>query len=85
MAAGSLAGRRMSPTLVRVEGLNTNLDLNGAVSPRVRPRVGVWAPADVPTTGQKRRQRWWTITVVTVVLAAVVGFGYFAYLVLRGY
>ena len=79
-----MAGRRMSPTLVRVEGLNTNLDLNGAVSPRVRPRVGVWAPADVPTTGQKRRQRWLATLVFVAAVLAITAFGFFAYLQLRG-
>lgn len=78
-------GRSIARTLAGVEGLNTDLDLNGASSPRVRPRVGEWAPADVPSTRAKRNQRWWTITVSTLVLAAVIGFGYFAYLMLRGY
>ncbi len=77
---GSLARR-----LGLVEGLNTDLDLNGSVSPRVKPRVGEWAPVDVPSTGAKRRARWWTIAVAVLILAAVVGFGYFAYLMLRGY
>ncbi|HHU39498.1 MAG TPA: hypothetical protein GXZ45_09500 [Propionibacterium sp.] len=68
-----------------MEGLNTDLDLNGSASPRVRPRVGEWAPADVPSTRQKRNQRWWTLVAATAVLVAVVAFGYFAYLMLRGY
>ena len=68
-----------------MEGLNTDLDLNGASSPRVKPRVGEWAPAGVPSTRSKRHQRWWTITVATIVLIAVVAFGYFAYRMLRGY
>ncbi len=68
-----------------MEGLNTDLDLNGATSPRVRPRVGEWPPADVPTTRQKRHLRWWTITAASVALVSVVAFGYFAYLMLRGY
>lgn len=68
-----------------MEGLNTNLDLNGSVSPRVKPRVGEWAPAEVPSTRQKRNQRWLAITVATIVLIALVAFGYFAYRMLRGY
>ena len=68
-----------------MEGLNTDLDLNGATSPRVRPRVGEWPPADVPTTRQKRHLRWCTITAASVALVSVVAFGYFAYLMLRGY
>ena len=77
---GSVARR-----LGLVEGLNTDLDLNGSVSPRVKPRVGEWAPADVPSTRQKRNQRWWTITVAVLILVAVVAFGYVAYRALRGY
>lgn len=76
---------RETRTLGDVEGLNTDLDLNGSASPRVRPRVGEWAPADVPSTRQKRNQRWWTLVAATAVLVAVVAFGYFAYLMLRGY
>lgn len=68
-----------------MEGLNSDLDLNGATSPRVRPRVGDWAPTDVPTTRRKQWDRWLVLLVALVVLAAVVGFGYFAYLQLRGY
>lgn len=78
-------GGTLARSLGTVEGLNTDLDLNGSASPRVRPRVGEWAPADVPSTRSKRRQRWWTITVATIALVAVVAFGYFAYLTLRGY
>lgn len=72
-------------TLTRVEGLNSNLNLNGDASPRVRPRVGEWAPADVPTTRRKRHQRVWTIVVAVLVLTVVVGFGTFAYFQLRGF
>lgn len=68
-----------------MEGLNTDLDLNGAASPRVKPLVGEWAPADVPTTRRKRHQRWWTIAAAVVAITAVVAFGYLAYRVLRGY
>lgn len=68
-----------------MEGLNSNLNLNGTVPPRVRPRVGDFAPRDVPSTRRKRRQRWWTIALALVVLAVLVGVGYYAYLVLRGY
>lgn len=68
-----------------MEGLNTDLNLNGAASPRVKPLVGEWAPIGVPSTRSKRNQRWWTITVATIVLVAVVAFGYVAYRALRGY
>ncbi|MFP5416063.1 MAG: hypothetical protein ACLGHZ_04180 [Actinomycetes bacterium] len=68
-----------------MEGLNSDLNLNGSVSPRVMPRVGEWAPADVPSTRRKRWQRWLAILASVLVLAAVVGFGYVAYLQLRGF
>ena len=71
--------------LTRVQGLNSNLNLNGDASPRVRPRVGEWAPADVPTTRRKRHQRVWTIVVATLALTVVVAFGTFAYFQLRGF
>lgn len=80
------SGRHVADSrLARVEGLNSNLDLNGSVTPRVRPRVGEWAPADVPTTGHKRRQRWWTILAAVGVLVVVLAVGTFAYFQLRGY
>ena len=68
-----------------MEGLNSNLNLNGPVPPRVRPRLGEWGPAGVPTTRQKKRQRWWAVLLALVALAVVVAFGYFAYLQLRGF
>ena len=68
-----------------MEGLNSNLDLNGSVSARVKPRVGEWAPSDVPSTRRKQWQRWLSILAAVLAVAAVVGFGYFAYLQLRGF
>ncbi|MDN5572118.1 MAG: hypothetical protein L0G22_12840 [Propionibacteriaceae bacterium] len=68
-----------------MDGLNSNLNLNGSVSPRAMPRIGEWGPDEVPTTRKKKRQRWWTILVAVLVLAAVIAFGYFAYLQLRGF
>ncbi|MFT3877963.1 MAG: hypothetical protein QM708_16310 [Propioniciclava sp.] len=80
MDAGAALG-----TLAGVEGLNTNLNLNGDASPRVRPRVGEWAPADVPSTRSKRHQRVWTIVATTAIVIVVVAFGTFAYFTLRGF
>lgn len=59
-----------------MEGLNSDLDLNGGASPRVRPRLGEWGPDDVPTTRSKRRGRWWAVTAFAVLLTLVVGLGY---------
>lgn len=68
-----------------MEGLNSDLDLNGDVSPRVKPIVGEWGPIGVPTTRQKKRQWKWTILAVVGVVAVVTAFGYYAYLTLRGF
>lgn len=68
-----------------MEGLNSDLNLNGSASPRVKPIVGEWGPVGVPTTRDKRRQWRLTIVVAIIALAAVTAFGYFAYLQLRGY
>lgn len=68
-----------------MEGLNSDLNLNGDVSPRVTPIVGEWGPVGVPTTRDKRRQ--WRLTILAVIVVAIVvtAFGYYAYLQLRGY
>lgn len=68
-----------------MEGLVSNLNLNGRASPRVMPRVGDQAPEGVPTTRQKKRQRWFALVAAVLALVAVVAFGYFAYLQLRGF
>lgn len=68
-----------------MDGLNSNLNLNEGATPRAMPRLGDWGPDGVPTTRSKRRQRWLTLLVAVLVLAAVVGMGAFAYLQLRGY
>ena len=67
-----------------MDRLHSDLDLNAATSPRVRPRVGEWGPPEVPTTGQKRRQRWLATLVFVAAVLAITAFGFFAYLQLRG-
>lgn len=76
--------RTGAATLGDVEGLNSNLNLNGRVSPRVMPRIGEWAPQDVPATRSKRRMRWIVIGLLVAVTLAVVGLGWYAYTVLMG-
>lgn len=68
-----------------MDGLNSNLNLNGRVSPRVMPNMGEWGPEGVPTTRKKKRARWLTLLVAVLVLAAVIAFGAYAYLQLRGF
>lgn len=65
-----------------MDGLNSNLNLNEGVAPRAMPTIGEWGPVDVPTTRSKRRQRWWTLLVLVLASAAVVGLGTYAYLIL---
>lgn len=77
-------GARPAATLERVEGLNSDLNLNGHVSPRVMPRVGEWGPEDVPTTRSKRRQRWVVVGLLLAVTVALVLLGWYAYRVLMG-
>lgn len=55
-----------------MEGLNSNLNLNGPVSPRVMPQIGEWGPAGVPSTRSKKRQRWIVVGLLVLVLACVV-------------
>ena len=65
------------------EGLNSDLNLNVGAPPRVRPQLGEWGPVDVPTTRKKKHMRWWTILAVVLVAAAVVGYGYWIYTIIR--
>lgn len=65
------------------EGLNSDLNLNVGAPPRVRPQMGEWGPLDVQPTRKKRRMRWWTILAVVLVAAAVVGYGYWIYTIIR--
>lgn len=55
-----------------MEGLNSNLNLNGRTPPRALPGLGEWGPEGVPSTRSKRRQRWIVAGLGVVVLAVVV-------------
>jgi len=66
-----------------VEGLNSNLNLNAGVPPRVQPRLGDWGPAEVPSTRQKKRMRWWAVLAFLATLLVIVGYGYYIYLQVR--
>lgn len=56
-----------------MEGLNSNLNLNGPVSPRVMPQIGEWGPEGVPATRSKRRQRWIVVGLLVLLVGLVVG------------
>lgn len=75
----------MAPSgrLDAMDGLNSNLNLNEGAPPRVMPRIGEWGPLEVPATRAKRRMRWWVILLVVGVAAAIVGYGYWMYTLLR--
>ncbi len=66
-----------------MDGLNSNLNLNEGAPPRVMPRIGEWGPLEVPATRAKRRMRWWVILILLGVAAAVVGYGYWIYTMVR--
>ncbi len=72
----------MPGSLARVEGLNSNLDLNGAAPPTVVPALGEWGPSSVPSTRSKRWLRWKTVGALVLALTVVVLFGYYAWTLL---
>jgi len=65
------------------EGLNSDLNLNVGAPPRVRPQMGEWGPLDVPPTRKKKRARWWAILAFVLAIAAVSGYGYWIYTLIR--
>jgi len=62
----------------------SNLDLNGATPPRVRPALGEWGPLQVPTTGAKRRMRIWVGLALLGTMIAVFGLGWYVYHAMTG-
>ncbi|MCL1837863.1 MAG: hypothetical protein FWG47_00900 [Propionibacteriaceae bacterium] len=66
-----------------MEGLNSNLNLNEGSPPRVIPGIGEWSPVNVLSTKKKKRQRWITLAVFVVALAALTAYGYWMYTLLR--
>lgn len=67
-----------------MDGLNSDLDLNGAAPPGVVPALGEWGPEGVPSTRAKRRQRWIVLAVLVLALTAVIVLGWALYPALRG-
>ncbi|WP_052462466.1 hypothetical protein [Nigerium massiliense] len=66
-----------------MDGLDSDLDLNGQASPRVLPQIGEWGATGVPTTSAKLRQVWLTVIVLVAVVVALVCLGFFAWTQLR--
>ena len=71
------------PYTGRVDGLNSNLNLNEGSVPRVMPNVGDWAPERVPSTRKKKHWRWFAVLAFVGALAAVTAYGYWMYTILR--
>lgn len=57
--------------------LFSDLDLNGRVPSRVRPAIGEWGPADLPSTNRKRWVRLFTPIIFLVVLGVLVGLAFY--------
>lgn len=56
-----------------MEGLNSNLNLNGRVPARTVPGLGEWAPENVPSTRSKRRMRWIVVGLLVLLVGIIVG------------
>lgn len=67
-----------------MDGLNSNLNLNGDVVPSVIPGLGEWAPAGVPSTRSKKRMRWLMPLFLLLALTAVTLFGWWIWSILQG-
>lgn len=68
----------------RVPRIFSNLNLNGATPPRVRPTLGEWGPALVPTTRSKRRMRIWVGLALLGAMTAVFLLGWYVYHAMTG-
>lgn len=59
-------------------------DLHGDSPARVRPRLGEWGPALVPSTRRKRRQRKLVTVAFLVALVVLVATWWFFYATMTG-
>lgn len=64
--------------------LISDLNLNGSVPPRARPRLGEWGPDGVPGTKTKKRRRWLAIIAFLVAALAVFLLGWYVYFAMTG-
>lgn len=62
----------------------SDLNLNGATPPRVRPTLGEWGPELVPTTRSKRRMRIWVGLVLLATMIAILLLGWYVYHAMTG-
>ena len=68
----------------RVPRIFSDLNLNGATPPRVRPTLGEWGPALVPTTRSKKRMRIWVGLALLGAMIAIFLLGWFVYHAMTG-
>lgn len=83
-ARGRPTGALAPTTVVDMGRVFSDLNLNGDSPVRVRPVHGEWGPQVVRTTQQKKRQRIKVVVVFLVVLAVLIGLGYFWFKALMG-
>ena len=62
----------------------SNLNLNGATPPRVRPFLGEWGPELVPGTRQKKRMRIWVGLALLAGMLAIFLLGWYVYHAMTG-
>ncbi len=79
----SVAPRPSPGSLSPVDGLNSNLNLNGDASATVIPGLGEWGPVNVPSTRSKKRMRWLISLFFVLALTAVIAFGWWIYTILH--
>jgi hypothetical protein len=68
----------------RVPRIFSDLNLNGATPPRVRPALGEWGPELVPTTRSKRRMRIWVGLALLGTMIAIFLLGWYVYHAMTG-
>ena len=64
--------------------ITSNLNLNGATPPRVRPALGDWGPEQVPSTRAKKRMRIWVGLVLLATMTAIFLLGWYVYYLMTG-
>lgn len=79
-----MAGPPARTRLHGVEGLNSNLNLNAGAPPRVWPKLGDWGPAEVPSTRQKKRLRWWVSLGFVAIAAVLFAYGWYVFTMMNG-
>ncbi len=66
-----------------MDGLNSNLNLNGDAAPSVIPGLGEWSPTGVPSTRAKKRLRWRVVLYLVLAATAVTLLGWWLWTMLR--